>query len=272
MMPNANPLYDRSQLFISIGNLALRASKEMRTDLVDLSEWVANRNITKLPNQGSESDHFFHKLLESYTSEHNFVDFDPIFPTFANLSILNSSRTVELADLVLATTLMTPIIEEINEKKLGQLDVKGADFLDPKELVPLLLFWDKKCVVTLDHMDLSLIDALIYIASRLEIKIDRAKRRKLVSNGSGTLDPAIRIRYEILKHVPKTELLSVIRKTVTPIQDLAGLIGFFPCVISADEGPQHGRLSSMLNTLTDRYLSMTECPTQCVVDNNDLVK
>ena len=117
-------------------------------------------------------------LLQPYVSDHTRIEFGRIYQTFPYSPILNQERTVDLADLLFAVTIMTPILEEINEQDGGRLNTAKGLALGRNKMVSIILFWDTRCGMALAHMPLTLVDALSHMASRLEIKTDRTKRVK----------------------------------------------------------------------------------------------
>lgn len=108
-------------------------------------------------------------------------------------------------------------------------------------IVPIILFCDSRCVLTLEHTPQSLIQALATIAVRLGVRFGRAKRRRPDAFWRGALDPALRVRYDTIRRVRPSMLFYRIRRAVTPLGGLAGVVALSPCATHSADGNAHSR-------------------------------
>ena len=169
--------------------MALKSSKGQLLDLIGLSEWISRPKVKDVADVTGVPGRYFKTLLESYVSDHAKIEVGPAYATFPDLSILSGSETIELADLALSATLITPILEQISAEKQGRLNAPEGPCLDQNMIVPLLLFWDARCALPLDHVTFSLIDDLAFVATRFGIKIDRSKGERACSHRPGPSTP-----------------------------------------------------------------------------------
>ena len=152
---------------------------------------------------------------------------------------------IEIVDLLIATTMLFELIKmeegrnELNENKESMCTDQG-------NMTQLVIRGNKTCWLTLDSMTIPLIKAMTIMATRLDIKLNRAKKRRVASTEDGALDPAMRIRYDLMRHVHPSKLLARLRKTRTPLQDLSLMMADWPCVFDSPGGLIHTRLGPAL--------------------------
>lgn len=108
--------YGQFPLFESIGIIAKKAENDYTSDLGGLAEWLNRSNITGPGDISEMSPSYFKTLIESYVSDHNSTAFGPIFPTFSDLSLVKETQTVEVADIVVAAAISTPLLEMVKKK------------------------------------------------------------------------------------------------------------------------------------------------------------
>ena len=243
-------LLDLGNIFDSLGTIALRSMRGWSVETADLSEWLCLTENEKLTQFNQFPDCYFKDLLFMIYSPHDHISWDAIYPTFDQLVTHVWDRNTEIGDLLMVTTILLPLIEKTGVCCTVDpiLDIQNDP---PNELIPqIILQWDQKCILTLDSVTRSLIPSIAYIASKLEMKIDRAKKRKTGRPQIGALGPTMRIRYETLRHVPRDKILDRLRRVITPIYDLADLIGDQPCVFWGRNGPQHAKLTQACELMT----------------------
>ena len=150
----------------------------------------------------------------------------------------------------MATTILSPLTEKIGA--CCTTDPQSGLQNDPPGniVTQLVLFWDQRCALALDSVTRSLIPSLAYLAATLGLKIDRAKKRKITHAIDGALDPSIRIRYEIPRHIPQEKIIDRLRWSITPLYDLSDAVGEIPCVFWGQNGPQHSRLTRACEIMT----------------------
>ena len=261
---------DLGPIFNSIGEKALRSMRDWCVETADLSERLClaeNKNVT---NWGHLPECYFKDLLLKIYSPHDHVTWGAIFPRFDQLVTLNRDTSFEVGDLLMATTILSPLIEKIGA---GSTAGPLSDFQnDPTNevLTRLVLFWGQKCALTLDSATRSLVPSMAYVASKLGLKIDRAKKRKMEYPPSGALDPAIRIRYEIPRHVPQDKILDRLRRSITPLYDLSDVVGEQPCVFWGQNGPQHAKLTRACEVMTPFFEDLEYQTFAQITDQNEV--
>ena len=125
--------------------------------------------------------------------------------------------------------------------------------IGPETLTQLIVYWNTRCVLTLDSTTGPLIPILAMFAKSLEVKIDHAKRRKFTTPFNEALDPALRIRYDFFRHVKKSDRMNLRRSLVTPLNDLAERVGNFPCAFHGPAGRTHASLGKACDDLTPDF-------------------
>ena len=168
----------------------------------------------------------------------------------------------------MATTILSPLTEKIGA--CCTTDPQSGLQNDPPDniVTQLVLFWDQRCALTLDSVTRSLIPSLAYLAATLGLKIDRAKKRKMTHAVGGALDPAIRVRYEILRHTPREKILDRLRWSITPLYDLSDVVGEIPCVFWGQNGPQHSKLTRACEIMTPIFKNTENQNFDRITDRN----
>ena len=79
--------YGRTQLFASIGGIALKSSRDYIVDMADLSGWLSRSRLNGATGPETLPESYFKTLLEPYVSDHTSIEFGHVYPTFSDLSI-----------------------------------------------------------------------------------------------------------------------------------------------------------------------------------------
>ena len=114
---------------------------------------------------------------------------------------------------------------------------------------------------------------MAFIATLLDLKLDRAKKRCMAETEDGALGPAMRMRYELLRRVHPTKHPERLRKTRTPLQDLSLTMADWPCVFDSPEGLKHTRLGPALWQLKRTADPRSDNrPRRKIVDSFDVIR
>ena len=239
MCDHQEDLFDLDTVFSSVGECAMRSIRDFCMETVDLSEWLCMTDN----KMASEIDRLPHcpckEFLEKIFLYHDHITWDAIFPTFDQLKTLEVNDSIELSDLLITTTILSPLIERMYTRERPDQPLPIKEDPPTSDLSRRIIFWDRKCALTLDSVTRSLIPSIAYLAKKLDLRIDRSKRRRTEGPPKRALDPAVRVKYVTFSHRPKSQLLDRLRGTTTPIYDLAELIGEQPCVFQGPYGPAH---------------------------------
>lgn len=183
---------DLLRLYGMVGEIADRSQNDYDPHITDLSDWLTENEITrandleKIPPSGVKS------FMISYLSGYEYKNIVTYFPRFDQVFHLPDPHMIEITDLLLATTILFDLIgmQEERKEEYGN-NVSGK--IDRVKATQIVILGNKKCWLTLDSMTFPLIKAMTHIASVLDLKLDRAKKRRSTKTENGALDPAMRI-------------------------------------------------------------------------------
>ena len=178
---------------------------------------------------------------------------------------------VEVVDLLIATAMLFDLVT-VKEEEGPPSKTRPSGNLDREKATQIIILGNKKCWLTFESTTLPLIKAMAHVASISDLKLDRAKRRRLTKTEDGALGPAMRIRYDLMRHVPPSELFEHIRGTRTPLQDLSHTMAGWPCVFDSPQGMGHTRLGPALSQLKYADPRSADLPRRKIVDSFDVIR
>ena len=250
--------------------LAIRSTNDTPIDLIDLGEWIKDQKVTQINSLGDLSETYYGKLLTEYVKYHNPVSFGLIFPRFNELAICDQQKEIEVSDLLVSVTILTPMVQKATQVE-GTDQGKGQT-QDPgiSDLSHFIIWCDQKCILTLDQVTGTLITTITQVARTCEIRIDRAKKRRRETKRPGALDPDLRVRYDVRHHTRRDNLIIDLQGPSTPIESLSETLGHWPCALRRDGSNEHTRLADAVRKLWADFSNRTRLRPFVLVDSHDL--
>ena len=261
---------DLCNLYTMIGEIADRSNNDYDPNLSDLSDWLTRNNITstkdleKLPPSGVKN------FVLSYLSGYDHKNTVTFFPRFDQVVYLPDPHMIEVVDLLIATTMLFDLVSHKRKE-----EEKGHDpsfDTDLEKCTKTVIWGNKRIWLTLDSTTFPLIKAMTYTASKLDLKLDRAKKRRTVTSENGALDPAMRIRYDLMRHTPPWKIFQNLRGTLTPLQGLAREISEWHCVYQGPNGLTHTRIGPALAQRGSFDPRSNDRPYHKIVDSYDVIR
>ena len=262
---------EMGQILDWIGGVAIRSSGACYTELCDLSEWLNERTHKRIKNPNDLPEAPIKRMLMVLWETRNFIEWDSVFPLARELTTQSTESRIELADLIITTTLVTPIIKGVWERNKRDLGAKEGDVLDTETLTQMVIFSNENCVLTIDAKLGGLIKSLTHIATKLNVFWERPKRRKLTRGASGALDPTIRVIGPNFNFVRSTDLLETVRKDPNPLTGIADQLTLLRCAHLTPNGPGHSTLGVALEVLLKIFFNGEFAVRSYIVDNYDVI-
>ena len=260
------------KIFSVIGRVALTSSKGFREDLSDLSDWLLLDQNKKANDPNKLPECYLKKLMLLEEGMEDPPKWVAYFPRFDQLNDLGHNRSFEASDLLVVTTILAPLGEKIwceMEKEKGR---ENPGEIDTETLTQMIVFWNSRCALTLDSVTMPLIQSISSIARMLEIKIDRSKRRRVATPMGGALVPALRVRYDLFRHIPKTDRMKIRRTQTTPLLDLSKTVEQLPCTFKNRLECEPARLGRACELLMPLFVEATfECAFD-LRDEHDVIR
>ena len=113
MISHRGNFFDIGKIFRSIGERALRSMRDWCTEHVDLSDWMCLAENRQIANSDHFPECYFKDLLQKIYSPQNHITWEAFLHTFDQLRSLNAYRPIGIIDLLMATTLLSPLIEKV---------------------------------------------------------------------------------------------------------------------------------------------------------------
>ena len=224
---------DQSALCFQLGRIARRSSSALNEDLCDLSELLSKTDLEEITDPQQMPECGLKEWLIVYLESHKFQKVTWQTTPRERINILKHREVHTQADVLIATTIVTPIIDKFwrDHKILWKDDLFD---LKPDQLTEFVIWWGDMCAVTIDHMTFPLIKGLTYLAERLSIEIIGGRNNNGAPDDFETraYDPTLEVRYEVLRHIPRMCVLDQIRMPLTPFENLARWISDKPCTIA----------------------------------------
>ena len=265
-------MIDPHENLTMVAIIAIRSTSDTPTDLTDLGEWLKNHKVTQAEELGDLSETFYGEFLTNYFQYHKVVTFDLIFPRLSELTLCDQLKEIEVADLLICVTILTPLIRKVTENKE---DInQGGRFSGPDldSLSEFIIWCDQKCILTLDQVTRTLISSVTQVATTCEVRIDRAKKRRRETIRPGALDPDLRVKYDILRHVRRDELITGLRGPSTPLENLSETLGRWPCAFRREPSGEHATIDRALRKLWADFQERTRTGPFLLVDSYDMLR
>ena len=262
---------DLVQLYEMVGEIADRSSNDFDPHTADLSDWLVRNKIgnindlEKIPPSGVKS------FILSYLSGYEYKSVKTWFPRLDQIVYPPDPHMIEIVDLLIATTMLCELLG-MEEGRNRPNEREESEYTDPGKTTQLVILGNKTCWLTLDSTTMPLIKAMTFMATHLDIKLDRAKKRCVTLAELGALDPGMRIRYDLMRHAHPSKLFEQIRNTRTPLQDLSRMMADWPCVFDSPEGLKHTRLGPALWQLKRADPCSDNQPRHKIVDSFDVIR
>ena len=233
-------------LLLSIGERAREWSSYVDTDMSDLSDILIKNEPFK------DRPEFYQKLLEKYWRYHNHVTIDVRPPSWVGTWVLEINRPISIDQILVCTTLLYPIFAKmkvrINETAWGN----QADGLDQLTVVRLVLRANKFCLFAIDGMDLTLVEAINFVADKFGVIFSQNVLENLSTNTRYRARP---LRYPILAHIPKDRLYESLTRPETHFEQLSEWIEELPCAVNTPQIFRPSLLNLALREITDWALA-----------------
>ena len=223
---------DQRVLCSQLGRVAKRSSSALNEDLCDLGSLLSQPTFKDIMDPEKLPESYFKQWMLKYLELHKFRGVTWGLTPPGAAKVLEERTQVKQQDLLIAVTLITPIFDQIWRDY--KLIWKGEIFdFSPGQVTEFTLWCNDICAVTVDGRTLPLIGGLVYLADILGVEIVGGRN----NNGAPddfeirAFDPTLEVKYEVLKHVPRTCLLEHFRMPLTPLEDLSKWISTKPCAI-----------------------------------------
>ena len=272
MEVNGGTNFDPQEILTMVAIIAIRSSSDTPTDLIDLGVWLKDHSVTRLEDLNDLSETYYGKLLFNYFQHHKKVTFDLIYPRLSELTSCGHLKEIEVGDLLVCVTILTPLIRAVTENQKDNNQKDRFSGPDLGSLSKFVIWCDQKCVLTLDQVSRTLIPSVTHVAKTCQIRIDRAKKRRREITRPGTLSPDLRAKYDIRQHTSHDELITDLRGPSTPLENLTEVIGRWPCAIRREPSDEHATIGRALWKLRNDFRTQNRTRPFLLVDSHDFVR
>ena len=225
------------------------SSGDYNCEISDLSDWLRGPECREVKDPNNLPNGLMKQTTLTIFGAHKWVGWDSIYPIYEDLATQNPQNRVELADLLITTTLLAPLIRGIWKEGANDLGNKDGSDLDTETITQIVLFWGANCVMTIDLEMAGLIKSATHIASKLGIFWEKPKRRKFPNDLGGALDPTMRAICPNFNATGPKLLLDAIRADPPPLPEVAGRLAKLRRVLRSAEGPSHALLWESLRRM-----------------------
>ena len=271
MLSDPKHLCGLAKIFIRIGEIALRSSDDYNREVGDASDWLLRPECKEVNDPNNLPNGPMGEMIIEIFRTRKFVKWGSVFPLWEELATQNVYKQVGMADLLITTTMLTPLVRGIWKEGGDDLANKNGSDIEAETLTQIVLYWGENCVLTLDARPAGLIRSLTHIASTLGIYWIKSKRRKFPLGLGGALDPTVRVLCHNFNHIHSSDLLNKIRTTPAPLPDIAGELTLLRCSFRTPDGPRHATLGHALEVLVGIFRHGRFSITTTIVDNYDVM-
>ena len=260
------------ELFPWIGGIALRSIDDYNLDVSDISDWLCGPELVGITDPNYLPPGLMKEMALGIFQPHRFVTWDNVYPLWRELTTQNTHIQVELADLLITTTILTPLVRAMWKDGSVDLANKQGSDIDSETLTQIILFWNENCVLTLDARPADLIKSVTYVANTMGIFWCRPKRRKFPIGNDRALDPTLRVVCPNFNHIRSSDLLNKIRRTPAPLSDIAGQLTSLRCAFVTPDGPRHATLGTALKVMSGVFYQGQFSMRTTIVDHYDVIR
>ena len=255
-----------------IGRIALKTKTQYNIGLADLSDWLTIEENREANDPSNLTESPFKETTKMIFATHEYIGFDSIFPYSFEMVTPEHPKHIEIGDLLLATVILTPLVENILTKT-PLLGTNGAPIeLNGSLVTQIVLFLDERCLLTLDSESRSVIGSMKYIADSLGIYCDRAKRRRAGPDGTTPFYRETRVLYDHFRHRPKEDLMRTLRTTHTPLTDLSGTLASLRCSFKTMGITRFSNLDAAIAELISGFEADSFGQPIVLEDNSDAIR
>ena len=224
--------------------IAIKSISDTPNGLVDIGGWLADRNLIFFDGMGDLSVTFSGKSPTSYFEGRKRVFFDAISPRLRELTICDRLRELEVADLIICVAILTRLIRKVAGSTENRFSVTGID-----SLIEFVIRRGRKCIPTLDQVTRALAPSLARADATSGIRIARAMKGRWETARPRALDPELRVKCDVLRHVPRGKLIERLKGPSTPMESLSDQISGRPCATRRQSLDEHALLDGAIREL-----------------------